>query len=98
MLLNSRSEWKRILSKDVVGLKFNESALSPERVRDLWLNGHYFHDDFDKYDELEVLLSSPMGPFVRANFYDFVIQATKIIGFLGAVVRHALRHNQFKFS
>ena len=61
---------------------FNEKELTPKYVADLWMNGHYFHNDDGKYAALESMLGYELA-FVKAYFIEFVIQATYVITYVG---------------
>ncbi len=95
-LIEARTSWRKALKNNGIGLVFNEQELSPERVADLWMNGHYFHNDDDKYKALENMLGYELA-FVKAHFMEFLIQATNIIIYLGHLVAYALKNNLFRF-
>lgn len=97
-LLKSRQVWRSALDTGFMGLTFNEQQLSPKEVADLWINGFYFHNDNDKYERLSELLSSPAMPFVKANFYQLIITATRVIAYLGNFVDQALKQGYFDFK
>lgn len=96
-LAESRKVWAHALKTGVVGFKFNEEQIPPETLADLWLNGHYFHDDEDKYDRLSKMMMGASAPFVRANFHQFIIEATRIIAYLGNFIDQGLKNEHFKF-
>lgn len=95
-LIEARTSWRKALKNNGIGLVFNEQELSPERVADLWMNGHYFHNDDDKYKALENMLGYELA-FVKAHFMEFLIQATNIIIYVGHLVAYALKNNLFRF-
>ena len=97
-LLQSRQVWRNALNTGFMGLTFNEQQLRPEEVASLWINGFYFHSDDDKYERLSELLSSLAMPFVKANFYQFIITATRVIAYLGNFVDQALKLGHFRFK
>lgn len=84
------------MNKSKVGLVFNEKELTPKYVADLWMNGHYFHNDDGKYAALESMLGYELA-FVKAYFIEFTIQATHVITYVGALVEHALKKNLLRF-
>lgn len=95
-LIEAREDWKRALGKTGGGIRFEEQTLSTERVADLWINGYYFHSDMEKYEQLEKLLSYGL-PYVKMHFANFVVDATKIIIYLGHLVEYARKNDLFKF-
>lgn len=94
-LVKARGEWHRALEGNGV-LTFNEQKYSPHDVAKLWLNGHYFHNDDDKYATLRTLMKHGLG-FVKAHFMQFIIDATDVIMHMGNVVEYALRNKMFRF-
>jgi hypothetical protein len=84
-----RQTWKEHVLRNGIKLIINGHSLLPEYVADLWINGHYFHDDPQKGAELQRFV--PLERiFVRRAFIDFVIEATRVIGYSGLVVKMAL--------
>ncbi len=51
----------------------------PEHIADLWINGHYFHDDSEKAQELRRYVPHNIL-FVRPEFLNFIVEATRVIG------------------
>jgi hypothetical protein len=96
ILIEVRQGWREVLKHNGIGIRFNEQELSPEVVADLWINGHYFHNDDDKYATLARALNLSLG-FIQANFMQFIIQATSLILYLGYVVSQGLKNNHFRF-
>lgn len=96
-LAESRKVWARALKTGAVELEFNEAKLSPEDVADLWLNGHYFHNDALKYERLENMLAGFGSPLIRAHFHQFLIEGARVIAYVGNVVVYAFNHRLFRF-
>lgn len=94
-LIVARRQWRDTLGKNGGGIRFEEQMFSPEEVIDLWLNGYYFHRDLEKYEQLDKMLSFSL-PFVKAHFANFVIDATRIIIFVGHLTAYAMKHNLLK--
>lgn len=95
-LIKGRQEWQRALKNNGIGLQFNEQSYSPEDVAKLWINGHYFHSDDEKYATLAAMFNSSLG-FVKAHFMAFITGATPVIIHAGNIVEDALKHNRFRF-
>jgi hypothetical protein len=55
---------------------------------DLWINGWYFHDDVEKRRKLEALADVPVSQWL---FIDSVVGATKVVLYVGHVLKIALR-------
>jgi hypothetical protein len=87
---NCRQGWKRTLEHNGVRLTFNGKQISPEYLADLWINGHYFHEDTQKAEELKRYLPGPVV-FARHEFIAFVVEATRVIGGTGYAIKMALR-------
>ena len=82
--------WKRTLENNGVKLVINSKEISPEHLGDLWINGHYFHDDPEKLQELNRYLSASFI-FARHEFLAYVLEATRVIGGTGYAIKAALR-------
>lgn len=95
-LIKGREQWQRALKNNGIGLQFNEQDYSPEDLAKLWLNGHYFHNDEDKYATLVTMFDSGFG-FVKAHFMHFITEATPVIFHAGNIVEDSLKNNRFRF-
>ncbi len=90
-LAEARAIWLEIHQQPDSGMTVtvNGRRLLPKDVVDIWINGHYFHDDVEGMRLLE-----SMNPFLRsatrAIFIDYVIETTKIIQHLAQTI-HAAR-------
>ncbi len=93
-LKESREVWKQALGK-AGNIKFEEQMYSGEQAALLWMNGYYFHSDLEKYEQLEKLLSRGW-PFVQMHFANFVVDATRVIIYMGHLVEYARKINLFK--
>ncbi len=82
--------WRNAVEENGVKLIFDGKQITPEYLGDLWINGHYFHDDPDKLSELERYVSRSFL-FARHEFIAYVVTATNVIGRTGTIVRMALR-------
>ena len=82
--------WRKAVEENGVKLMFDGKQVTPEYLGDLWINGHYFHDDPDKLSELERYVSRSYL-FARHEFIAYVVTATNIIGHTGKIIRMALR-------
>ncbi len=71
--------WKRHVQRSQLSLKFHGQEVKPEQIADLWINGHYFHDDVHKAAELRRLVE-PSFFLVRQEFLNFIVEATRVIG------------------
>jgi len=93
----ARQEWRNSFNKmGPISITNNKKKLTGEFVLDLWINGHYFHNDADKAAELRRLLGDSI-PLVRMKFLDCLAAFTQIILYVGAVVEYGLRENLFDF-
>lgn len=89
-IMDCQEGWKRRVQKSGIRLKIDGKDLTPEHIADLWINGHYFHDDVDKAAELSRILT-PSLLLVRQEFLNFIAEATRVIGATGFTVKMALR-------
>jgi hypothetical protein len=87
-IAGARSAWKDVLQKGDLAYRVNQTPLTPELVLDLWINGWYFHNDASKRRRLDALTRVPMS---RWLFINAVVSATKVILYVGHVVKIALR-------
>lgn len=82
--------WKETLSHGGIKLRFDGSEMQPAHIADLWINGHYFHDDPEKADELRRYV--PFGNLMlKQEFIQFVVEATRVVGGTGYTIKMALR-------
>lgn len=96
-LVQAREQWQQTLGKNGAGIKFEEQTLSTKDVANLWINGYYFHNDLEKYDQLEKMFGFGL-PFVKAHFVNFVVDATRVIIYLGHLAAYAMRKGLLKFQ
>ncbi len=82
--------WMQTLQNNGVKLVVNGKEITPELLGDLWINGHYFHHDPEKVDELKRYLSTSFI-FARHEFIAYVLEATRVIGGTGFAIKAALR-------
>jgi hypothetical protein len=87
--------WKQTGREITVGMQFKGQTISPEELADLWINGYYFHNDADKYDQLENLFDN-LAP-AKVNFLTFLINATREIDHLGHLIAEGMKDNLFRF-
>lgn len=81
--------WRdEVLRTTFIQLVINNRPVHPEEVADLWINGYYFHDDHEKSARLQALVST--GLFVRAQFLDYLIEATNVIIWTAKTIEAAL--------
>jgi hypothetical protein len=89
-ILDCQNGWKQHVKRSNISLKMDGRDIQPEHIADLWINGHYFHDDLNKAAELRRLVA-PSFLFVRQEFLNFIVEATRVIGASGFTVKMALR-------
>jgi hypothetical protein len=96
-LRQARDEWKKSL-KNVGGLQVtvNGRSLTSEYVLDLWINGHYFHDDLEKAAKLEELAKGQIL-FTRMQLFGALPNLTGIILGVGQGIKKCLNANKFTF-
>lgn len=78
--------WSEVLKSCGFALSIHGRAITPEYVLDLYINGHYFHNDEQKRAELNSY-GVPDILLVRTQFLNFLVDATMAI----AHTRHILR-------
>jgi hypothetical protein len=91
-LAEARGIWQQISKRSDTGmtLTLDSVALSPVDVADLWINGHYFHNDPEKIRTLKGL-ESYLYCASRTIFLDYVIETSKIIFHAGRTIHVALK-------
>jgi hypothetical protein len=78
-LRDAREHWKKSQRSQGIAWTLNGKELTPAYVADLWINGHYFHSDVDKLQELRQLQSGGFG-----------LERFTFVGFVGDVLRQVL--------
>ena len=92
----ARVEWRRTFNQmGPISMKINDKELTGAYVLDLYINGHYFHNDTEKAAELRRLLGDFI-PLLRAKFLEVLSGLTQIILYMGIVVSQALDQNLFR--
>jgi hypothetical protein len=81
--------WRDILRSSGITLNIYGRAITPEYVLDLWINGHYFHNDEQKRTEL-LSYGMPNILLVRNQFLNFLVDATMAIAHTRNILRAAL--------
>lgn len=96
-LAEARKEWQQICKTSDTGmtLTLNSVVLSPADVADLWINGHYFHNDPEKIRTLKGL-ESYLYYSSRTIFLDYVIETSKVIFHAGQNIHVALKRGWVK--
>lgn len=96
-LKKARQEWRNTFDRmGPISVTINQRNLTGEFVLDLWINGHYFHNDVEKAAELRRLLGDFI-PLMRMKFLDSLVTLTQIILYVGAVVEYGLQEGYFSF-
>lgn len=97
-LTAARRSWKSSFYKmGGLNVTIDDENMTGEYVLDLWINGHYFHNDAAKADALRRLLGSDVHLF-RFKFMESLASLTQVILYTGAVVEYALRAGLFHFD
>ena len=91
-LAEARGVWQQISKRSDMGmtLTLDSVELSPAEVTDLWINGHYFHNDPEKLRTLKGM-ESYLYYASRTIFLDYVIETSKIIFHAGRTIHVALK-------
>ena len=88
----SKEKWKQAHHDAGFRLLFNERELTPEYVADLYINGHYFHNDEGKRAEIQ--RSDPLELlFIRTQFLKYLVDATRQVLAVDWVIQKALSGN-----
>jgi hypothetical protein len=88
-LRTARSVWIRQQRGGPLKFVLNKKQLPPSKVADLFLNSKYFHDDEEKKAELAAV-PPPFAGFMKYLFLDFVMEATRQVGYMAIVIRTAI--------
>ncbi len=91
-LIESRKVVKAAQKTAGLQLEYNGEVISPEQILNMWINGHYFHNDEHLKKKLDELVDSTVM-IVRFNFLDFLIETSKQILNVRDVINEALRKN-----
>ena len=91
-LIDSRKHWKESQKSTGIKIKFNNREMTPEYVMDLLINGYYFHNDTEKYQELSKYM--PYVQMIAKNqFLFFLKDATQQILYLNHIIKFCLRED-----
>ncbi len=96
-LIDARQDWKFSQESSGINVIIDDTNLTPEYVAKLWINGYYFHFDPDATSELERLMATDPA-MIRWRFLNFIVDATRQVLYVGAIVKAALRDNHFDFT
>lgn len=95
-LREAREHWRRDVQVGGMSLVFNGKQISPEYVADLFINGHYFHDEPDKRAKL-VSLTEPLEYLlVRHHFLNFIVDGARQVFYVANVLNIAIRDGVFE--
>lgn len=94
-LRKARSNWQSIMQGiNGVGIEVDGKILDGEYVLDLWINGHYFHNEYEHAQELKRLASTQIR-LDRMAFVMTISDATNVIFYVGTVVAYGLKNGLF---
>lgn len=91
-----RAQWKKITKTESIQLDFGGRRYDAEGIMDLWLNAHYFHDDYEKKRKLDSIREG-IEPVARAQFLHYVYEGSRLIVLFGQFLEFCLTHRRFKF-
>lgn len=84
-LAKAQKFWRQQCRHGMMALSIDGQPFPPELLQDLYINGHYFHNDNRKKMTLEALTG--LGPLLaRHGFLDQIVVGSRYIGFLRSVV------------
>ena len=89
-LRESRAYWKEAFKGKGMKVTFNERDLTPEYVMDLLINGEIFHTDWQKRQTLRSIWPTELTRFMVNNL---IVEATRVLFYVGNVVQFALHEN-----
>ncbi len=95
-LREARAHWRRDAETGGMSLVFNGRQISPEYVADLFINGHYFHDEPAKRAKLASLREPLEYLVVRHHFLNFVLDGTRQVFYVANVLTVAIREGQLE--
>lgn len=94
----SREHWTRAMRQGPWRYVVNGEPILPETVLDLWINGHYFHNDDEKRSRLRALTSHlDRGILARHRFLDALVDGTQQVLFLSRVIQVARHEGLLRF-
>ena len=89
-LAEARGQWAASVKSDGISMTFDGKPITPEYVTDLWINGHYFHNDEGKARALREM--APLETLLsRQKFLGHLIAATQNVLYVANVLRAAMR-------
>lgn len=93
----AREHYSKVLKGLVVKIQFNGTAITPEHLSDLWINGIYFHNDEKKRAELEAMHPA-LRSLARTEFLSLLVDGARQVMFLRGVIVRSLADNLFDFD
>jgi len=94
-LRQTRAEWNHIFKKmSDFEMIIDGKSFSSEYALDLWINGHYFHNDADKAAKLNEL-TKEIIPFTRMQLFATLPGLTQIIIVVGQGIAKCIRDGKF---
>jgi hypothetical protein len=95
-LEKAKAEWKRAyVQMGAFGLVVDGRKLAGQDVLDLYINGHYFHNDVDKAAELR-RLNGGLVPMTRFQFLAVLPDLVNVVFYVGEVVQTGLAEGLLK--
>ena len=85
-LAEAQGHWRQQCRQGMIALSIDGKALPPELLQDLWINGHYFHNDSRKRQDL-MAMSDMAKLLVRHGFLDQVGVGSRYVAYLSSVIR-----------
>jgi hypothetical protein len=90
LLVTSRRALRTSQQHGGIQFVFNDKNITPEYVADLWINGWYFHNDYEKRRKLERLMPHEFI-MVRQRFLAFIAGVTVQIFYVANIINAALK-------
>ena len=90
-LSEARAVSKEVRTRPFMALQVNGKTLTPEETADVWINATMFHEDEEKTVVLEQMTPESFAAVLfERGFLDYVIDMTRIILYVGEVIRAAV--------
>ena len=96
-LAKARDDWDRRMDSGPFTMSVRGEEFSPEYALDLWINGHYFHNDPDKAEALAELGMDSLD-LAYLQLTTSLPGLTLIVAYIGMLVDDAFERGLFDFS
>ena len=95
-LQKAKASWNETLNNEgEFKLKMDGEYIAGEEVLDIWINGYYFHSDFDNNKKIRGYLNNKDLLIVKYKLITILPSLVSVIDYSASVVEKCLKENLF---